>query len=518
MKIHCKYILIALLLVVPFAGCKKDLLDQQPTSQLSTTVLWKQPSDADLILAGCYSTLLANTSGFGVDQFLPYAWDSYSDDIFDTNGFAGQTALNNGINATTSRFVNDTYINAYKAIAYINYFLANVDKVLTGDQLKQYKAEAYFLRGFYYFLLAQTYGNVIITTNDYIGSGDYTEPKEKSPRSEVMKQVDSDLDLAIAGLPDVAYGSGRAVKGTAQGYKVRALLVEKKYQEAAALASAIIGSNKFSLNQDYSANFYKPGQNSSPEIMFSVKFGQPNVSHPGPASLTSQLLTNRNFQATQDLINEYEMANGRFVNEAGSGYDPAKPAENRDPRLRRTFFFAGDTKAQGWPFTGSKSVAKPGDDFWIVGFYLIKKWVDPSLIDPTFPVRDETDLVLLRFADVRLMYAEAQNEAVGPDAAVYQQVNDVRARVSMPPLPAGLSQAQMRDRIRHERRVELAVEGLRYFDLRRWGIAIQKLNGFVQNPVFPNVKTKYEEKYDFWPIPQTEIDRNATALTQNPGY
>jgi hypothetical protein len=88
----------------------------------------------------------------------------------------------------------------------------------------------------------------------------------------------------------------------------------------------------------------------------------------------------------------------------------------------------------------------------------------------------------------------------------------------MPPLPAGLSQAQMRDRIRHERRVELAVEGLRYFDLRRWGIAIQKLNGFVQNPVFPNVKTKYEEKYDFWPIPQTEIDRNATALTQNPGY
>ena len=118
------------------------------------------------------------------------------------------------------------------------------------------------------------------------------------------------------------------------------------------------------------------------------------------------------------------------------------------------------------------------------------------------------------------MYAEAQNEAVGADASVYQQVNEVRARpgVNMPPLPQGLSQEEMRERIRHERRVEFAMEGLRYFDLRRWGIATQKLNGFVPNPLVPSVKTKYEDKYELWPIPQTEIDRNAPVLEQNPGY
>jgi hypothetical protein len=103
---------------------------------------------------------------------------------------------------------------------------------------------------------------------------------------------------------------------------------------------------------------------------------------------------------------------------------------------------------------------------------------------------------------------------------VYQQVNEVRARtgVDMPALPAGLSQAEMRDRIRHERRVELALEGVRYFDLRRWGIATETINGFSPNPAFPSIQLKYEDKYEFWPIPQTEIDRNKGVLEQNPGY
>ncbi|MES1249528.1 MAG: RagB/SusD family nutrient uptake outer membrane protein, partial [Chitinophaga rupis] len=86
------------------------------------------------------------------------------------------------------------------------------------------------------------------------------------------------------------------------------------------------------------------------------------------------------------------------------------------------------------------------------------------------------------------------------------------------PLPANLTQDGMRQAIRHERRVEFAMEGLRYFDLRRWGIATQKLNGFVQNPNLPNNKTVYKDAYNYWPIPQTEIDRNDPLLLQNDGY
>ncbi len=110
-------------------------------------------------------------------------------------------------------------------------------------------------------------------------------------------------------------------------------------------------------------------------------------------------------------------------------------------------------------------------DGWIEGYYPPRKWLPPGLEDPTTGTLVDNDFVLLRFADIKLMYAEAQNEAVGADASVYKQINEVRDRpgVKMPGLPAGLNQAQMRDRIRHERRVEFALEGQRYFDLRRWG-------------------------------------------------
>jgi hypothetical protein len=186
--------------------------------------------------------------------------------------------------------------------------------------------------------------------------------------------------------------------------------------------------------------------------------------------------------------------------------------------MRMTFFFPGDTKAQGWPFTGALAVATPGKDSWIVGFYAVKKWLDPSLVDPDYGTIDDNDFVLLRYADVLLMFAEAQNEDAGPDADVYAAMKLVRNRSNMPDLPAGLNKDEMRIRIRHERRVEFALEGLRYFDLRRWGIAQQKLNGFIQNPLQPTIKTKYEAHYDMWPLPQTEIDRNAPILIQNPQY
>ena len=183
-----------------------------------------------------------------------------------------------------------------------------------------------------------------------------------------------------------------------------------------------------------------------------------------------------------------------------------------------TFFFPGDTPAQGWPYPGT--VGTPGVNNWTRGFYPGKKWLDPKNVDPQPGMLDDQDYVWLRYADVKLMYAEAQNETAGPDASVYQQVNEVRARpgVAMAALPAGLSQGDMRERIRHERRVEFALEGLRYFDLRRWGIAQQKLNGFVQNPLTPNIKTIYRPQFDYWPLPQIEVDRNAPVLIQNDNY
>ena len=479
-------------------SCNKDLLNVTPPDQLSTSVFWKTEADADLALTGLYNYLYAGSGSWGTSQYTVMAWDTYTDDAFGQYNYGGgNNALTSGITPTTGDFVYNYYSNNYRAIAAINSFLANVDKVLTGDKLTAYKGEAYFLRAFNYFWLAQLYGNVPIVKDDPF-SIDYKTGMAKSSREEVLAFVEQDLDAAIAALPDDGYSSGHAVKGTAQGYKVRALLFQKKYAEAAAVAKTIIDGNKFSLNPNYSENFYKPGQNSSKEIMFSVKYQLPNIQQQDVAlSVTMQRCKGE--LATQDLIDEYE---------AG------------DPRKTMTFFFSGDTKSQGWPFTGDLAIATPGKDSWINGYYAVKKWLTPGMVNPDYGALDDNDFVLMRFADIKLMYAEAQNEANGPDATVYQQINEVRARpgVNMPALAAGLTKDQMRTAIRHERRVEFALEGIRYFDLRRWGIATQKLNGFVPNPLAPTIKTKYEDKYEFWPIPQTEIDRNAPALEQNPGY
>ncbi|MCU7547972.1 RagB/SusD family nutrient uptake outer membrane protein [Chitinophagaceae bacterium LB-8] len=499
MKSYSKYIIhYCFIASLFFSSCKKDLLDVTPPDQLSTTVFWKTEADADLALTGLYNYLYASGGGYATSQYTIVSWDNYSDDSYGQYNYGGGTsALRSGITPSSSEFVANYYVNNYRAIAAINSFLANVGKVLSGNKLTAYKGEAYFLRAFNYFWLAQLYGNVPIVKDDPFGM-DYKNGLAKSERADVLKFIESDLDSAIAALPNTTYSSGHAVKSTAQGYKVRVLLFEKKYAEAAALAKQIITDNFYSLNPNYASNFYKPDQNNSKEIMFSVKYLLPNIQHQDVA-IAVHLQRWKGELGTKDLINEYE---------AG------------DPRKTMTFFMPGDTKAEGWPFTGDLSVATPGKDSWIEGYYAVKKWLTPGLVNPDYGALDDNDYVLLRFADIKLMYAEAQNEAVGPDASVYQQVNEVRARpgVNMPPLPQGLSKDQMRERIRHERRVEFAMEGLRYFDLRRWGIAEQKLNGFIPNPLAPTVKTKYESKYEFWPIPQTEVDRNKPVLVQNPGY
>ncbi len=517
MKKYQQYLLIITVAAFTLlSGCKKDLLDVTPPDKLASSFFWKTPEDADKALTGLYNYLYSSSGGYATSQFTVFAWDNFTDDSYGQYNYGGGlNALTSGITPQSGDFVYAYYANCYQAIAAANSFLANVDKVLSGDKLTLYKGEAYFLRAFNYFWLAQLYGNTVIITEDPF-QVDYKSTRPKSDRADVLKQVLADLDLAIAALPDATYTDGHAVKATAQGYKVRVLLFQKKYAEAAALAKEIMTANKFSLFASYAGNFYKPDQGNSKEIMFSVKYQRPNMLHQDVA-ISVNLQRWKGEQGTQDLINEYEASDGKDT-ASSAVYVKGKPFENRDPRMRLTFFFPGDTKAQGWPFTGALAIATPGKDSWTAGYYAVKKWLDPSLVDPDYGTIDDNDFVLLRYADILLMYAEAQNEAVGPDASVYAAIKQVRNRSNMPDLPAGLSQTDMRTRIRHERRVEFALEGIRYFDLRRWGIAVQKLDGFVPNPLQPAVKTKYKANYEFWPIPQTEIDRNAPELVQNPGY
>ena len=131
----------------------------------------------------------------------------------------------------------------------------------------------------------------------------------------------------------------------------------------------------------------------------------------------------------------------------------------------------------------------------------------------------DTDYIILRFGEVLLNYAEAQNEDAGPDITVYEAVNSIRNRVGMPDLSAGLSKDDMRAAIRHERRVELAFEGMRWLDLKRWGTLVERINSVDATQV--PVAYTHSEHNVLWPIPQSEIDfynANDLDLGQNLGY
>jgi hypothetical protein len=336
----------------------------------------------------------------------------------------------------------------------------------------------------------------------------YGNPKRaKNTKEEVIRVVLDDLDFAISKLPDVAY-TGRAVKGSALGLKARVLLFNSRWQEAATTAKQIMDAGKFSLSNSYYGLFVKPGQNANSEIMFSIKYLLPNMFH------TMDYMYGWDqwelIQPVQNLVDAYEATDGKPVSQS-SVYNPATPFVNRDPRLKLTVYVPGDP----WKYSpnGLFDPAKDGNN---KTGYNLKKYLDTLRAPAGYATQSDQDFVLLRYADILLMYAEAQNEASGPDQSVYSAVNAVRARpgINMPPLPQGLTQDQMRQRIRNERRVELAFEGLRYFDLLRWKIADVVIPQIV-NP--GGVKRKFEQKNYVWPFPQSEIDIDPD-LKQNTGY
>jgi hypothetical protein len=241
----------------------------------------------------------------------------------------------------------------------------------------------------------------------------------------------------------------------------------------------------------------------------------------------------------QNLVDDYQMTNGKNISDAGSGYNPQNPYLNRDRRfyatvLYDTAIYRNDTiKA----FTPGGKDSKDGPSNWNTtktGYYLRKFMNDKNVIDNPWSSTGQQPWIYIRYAEVLLSYAEAQNEAVGPDASVYSAINQLRQRASVgqPALVAGLSQSQMRDAIRKERRVELAFEEHRFYDVRRWkiadvtenlpagGISIVKNNDGTftySSKVALDGRAFYTKNY-WLPIPRTEILASGNQLKQNDGY
>jgi len=503
-----------LAVAISAVSCKKDFLDRDPLKDPSTATFWTSEADVQAGLAGVYVRLQSDFFGYQRVYLDALSDNAYGDPA---NSFLPNLAqlTTGGINPGLGNGspLGVMYSTPYRIITSCNYFLDNVDKAPIADAAKAvYKGEVRFVRALAYFDLVRSFGGVIIY--DHFPATLESAKIAKSSKEGVYAFIEEDLDFAIQNLPQARY-NGHAVKGTAQALKAKVLITQQKWALALPLLQAVRDSKVFGLSPDYAAIFKTSGQANASinkEIMFSTQYLAPNNIQRALNGMDMELGNYALLQPYKDLADDYEMIDGKLPSESIL-YNPLLPYANRDPRLDLTLKLPTET----WRHPTTNAVVTPQNTS-STGF-MMEKYVDLSrtpFLPATTPSQTDQDFVHLRYAEVLLMFAEAKNEASGPDATVYSAIDSVRLRAGMPVVDRVKygSQTSLRDYIRHERRVEFALEGQRYNDLKRWNIAHIKLPT-LKTPA--NTPLVFEQKHYVLPFLQYELDNNP-KLEQNQDY
>jgi hypothetical protein len=311
--------------------------------------------------------------------------------------------------------------------------------------------------------------------------------------------------------------------------KARTALWSSRWQVAAEAAGEVMKPEYgYSLYSDYTDLFRYAGEDND-EIILAERHMVGQRSHDAfEAYAPRSMLGGSDVVPLRSLVDAYEMRDGLSIEESPL-YDPENPYENRDLRLYGTLLYPG-AEFDGEIYNSlpdSPTADRVKNDFnaTATGYQQIK-YVDPA--DREDRGNSGIDLIILRYADVLLMYAEAKIELNEIDQSVYDAINAVRERAGLPPVTGPLTQDELREIVRHERRVELALEGLRLFDIRRWEIGEEVMPGRSYGIDYVNDEGEletilgdnrfFDPARDYlWPIPLKELDLNA-ELGQNPGY
>lgn len=515
-------IIIALMLSV---GCD-DILDTIPNDRISPEIFWKTEKDAILGANAVYTHLVETAPHY-------ISWDGMTDIGFTNVPQSPESFILRGqFDPLNSRITNDWAAN-YRGIRTANAFLGNIDRVSTTNTvlIDRLKGEVRTLRAYFYIRLAFLWSDVPLVTSELTLA--QSKSLTRTPVSQVWDFISTELTEAANLLPVTQTEKGRITKGAALGLKARAMLYAGRYQQAADAAQAVIDLNVHSLYSSY-ANLFNYSAENNPEILLDIQFIKgtfPNTIFSEIAQVSVNGFSR--YVPTKNLVDAYEMTNGLSITDPGSGFDPFNPYVNRDPRLRFSVYTEGDILVNGQVFNpkpNSTTGDAVGSTFVVspTGFN-VKKYI--SATDQTTPTNSGINLILMRYAEVLLIYAEAKVELNTIDASVYDRINMIRQRadVNMPIITGGKTQAQLREIIRHERMVELAFEGQRFFDIRRWRIAEDVMPGKVFGMTYVNPDNELvtvevlgwenfwsDENY-LWPIPQSEREQNSN-LTQNPGW
>jgi hypothetical protein len=525
-----KLIILYSLLAVFSCSCK-DLLDRQPISEYSASSLFTGEKDAIAALNGCYEYIEDGT-------WVHYI-DCGSDNAFDPYPWEGYMELGNMLLLTPTNPGNGKWY--FGAVTRCNWFLENIDKAPIYDNLKKrMKAEARFIRAYQYFQKSQLYGDVPLMTKPV--TTEEANTITRTPKAQVVQFVLDELTEIIADLPKSYEGNdvGRITEGSAWALKARVELFNEKYEDAAASCQKVMDLNVYSLFPSYQDLFRIQNEYNS-EIVLDRAYLENTVPLWSLGIMAPHIGRNGWYSVdpTQSLVDAYETINGKTIDDpTNSLYDPEDPYKNRDSRLEATIlvpgaFYEGQYFNPMEEFTGN-------EDYWAsynYTGYCIKKYT-AFLSDFTDIWNSGLNIPLIRYAEVLLTYAEAKIELDQIDNSVYSAIDAVRLRAGLPAVDQAFysGQSQMRDLIRRERRVELAMEGLRFYDIQRWRIGeevmsvpvygsrlctVDPSNGKVTFTSTEHVKNEDRvfnpAKNYVWPIPQREIDINPN-LGQNPNY
>lgn len=544
MKRHILYPLLATTLL--FGACSKDFLDRTPVNKVPEEEFWRTENDVKLAVNAIYGKLSDGMYDDGTSDLVhaQYPWESASTAI-------SSGSLGADIDAGWS----------YIPIRTCNYFLENVDKAVMDETLKErYKAEVRFIRAYLYIPMVEKFGDIPLVTKVL------TKEESNVPRvakKEVLDFLFKELQEVSAKLP-ASYSSekGRITKGAALALQSRLYLMENNWEQAARTAKEVMGLGyalfhagaESELNKKDNYAQFVDFENADDEKKFRLGLrsyeGIFQVENEGnsevildrqyirvaQSQLNNTLLGEgavggwSSLTPTQNLVDLYVnfktgesikpvSAEVRAANYAKADKaDFVKEFKNRDPRFYASILFETApwnalTKEGGYKFTWSS-----GKSNMSITGYNFRKLVDPT------SNRDQIDsyanVILIRYAEVLLNYAEAQNEKSGPDATVFDALDQLRVRAGLPKVDRGAygSQGKLRELIRNERAVELVLEGVRYYDIRRWKTAPDVMkniydvkNGLAQERV-------WNDRLYLMPVPQSQIDLSYGVLKQNTGY
>jgi hypothetical protein len=531
-----KKLLLSILIASAVTGCRK--LDQPITREYTETAYWRNAQDALDALAACYEHLSKDDYFFGDEALSDNAYNS-------GGGMLNVNAIANGGYDGANARVADTWKYYYTTIRRCNNVTTNIDRVPALDPAlkKRILAEARFIRAYAYFELTSAFGDVPFYTN--LISIDESRVITRTDKNTVQQFVLTELADIQKDLPtntqQAQNDRGRVTRGAAIAMSARVHLYRGEWQGVVSDCEQLIGKSdngSYALFANYNSLFTVANEYNS-EVILDLEYGGGRTYDKQRAFMPQTIAALRSVLVpTQDLVNDYIMTNGKGINEAGSGFDENNPYANRDPRFEATILHHGSKVTD---FTGNVQtiLTQPGsvpstnsvDDQGAspTGYYFYK-YYDRSATNYS----SSLSLILIRYADVLLMYAEAKNELGQMTAGVWNQtIQPLRVRAGFndagaTQFNAALNQDQLRTVIRRERRAELAFEGLRVLDIRRWKIADAVMskpvrgikvssgafnkdpNGYiiVESRLFTN------PKHYLWPVPTIERDQNKN-LSQN---